>query len=56
MYLGKVDATVHKKLAEKYNVKGFPTLYFFVDGVPKEYDGGREQDEIVEWVLKKVMP
>ena len=28
-YLGKVDATEEKKLAERFGVQGFPTLYFF---------------------------
>jgi thioredoxin-like negative regulator of GroEL len=27
--LGKVDATEQKKIAEKYGVQGFPTLFFF---------------------------
>lgn len=27
--LGKVDATEEKKLAERFGVQGFPTLYFF---------------------------
>lgn len=28
--LAKVDATIHKALATKYDVKGFPTILFFV--------------------------
>ncbi len=28
-FLAKVDATEQKKLAERFGVKGFPTLFFF---------------------------
>lgn len=28
-YLAKVDATEQKQLAERFGVKGFPTLHFF---------------------------
>ena len=38
--LAKVDATEHKKIGEKYEVKGFPTLKFFKNGVVSEYNGG----------------
>jgi len=38
--LAKVDATEHKKIGEKYDVKGFPTLKFFKNGVVSEYNGG----------------
>ena len=28
--LAKVDATEHKKVAERFGIQGFPTLYWFV--------------------------
>ena len=28
-FIGKVDATVQTKLAERFGVQGFPTLHFF---------------------------
>jgi len=54
--LAKVDATIHKKWAEKFEVRGFPTLKFFKKGVPQEYSGGRTADSILEWVEKKSGP
>lgn len=39
--LAKVEATEESELAEKYEVQGFPTIYFFVDGVHKVYAGQR---------------
>jgi len=52
--LAKVDATEHKKIGEKYDVKGFPTLKFFKNGVVTEYNGGRTDISIVNWLKKKV--
>ncbi|VDL92250.1 unnamed protein product [Schistocephalus solidus] len=51
--LAKVDATVETKLAEKYNIRGYPTLNFFVKGKSIEYTGGRTAEAIVEWVKKR---
>ena len=48
--LGKVDATVESKLAGQFDVRGYPTLKWFVGGEPSEYDGPRQADGIVQWI------
>lgn len=37
--LGKVDATEQQELAEQYGIRGYPTLKFFKNGNPLEYNG-----------------
>lgn len=55
--LAKVDATEEKDLAEKYEVKGYPTIKWFVDGeVAMDYSGGRSGSEIIAWIKKKTGP
>ena len=54
--LAKVDATIEQELAEKHNVRGYPTLKFYRKGSVIEYNGGRQADDIVNWVLKKTGP
>merc|ERR1712121_565247 len=52
--LGKLDATEEGATAEKFEVRGYPTLKFFKNGKPMEYGGGRTADTIVSWVEKFV--
>lgn len=53
--LGKVDCTIEKSLASKFKIEGYPTVYWFVNGVQKEeYDGGRSSADIAIWVSSKL--
>lgn len=56
VYIAKVDATVQKELASRFEIKGFPTLKWFVGQKPTEYNGGRTEDELVNWINKKSGP
>lgn len=54
--IAKVDATANTKLASTYKVEGYPTLKYFVNKEPNEYTGGRTEETITSWVLKRHTP
>lgn len=54
--LAKLDATVHTEAASKFQIQGYPTLYFFINGKHITYSGGRKNDDIISWIFKKTQP
>jgi len=55
-YIAKIDTTVHENAGKRFNVEGFPTLKWFSHGKDSEYAGGRTEDTIVQWIMKKTGP
>ncbi|POI23356.1 hypothetical protein CIB84_012897, partial [Bambusicola thoracicus] len=50
--LAAVDATVNQMLANRYGIRGFPTIKIFQKGEdPIDYDGGRTRSDIVARAL-----
>ncbi|KAF9949655.1 hypothetical protein BGZ72_008590 [Mortierella alpina] len=53
--IGSVDATVEKAIAEKHGVSGYPTIKFFKpDGTVEDYEGGRSEQDFIDFINKKV--
>lgn len=49
--LGAVDATVHEKIAQEFDIKGFPTLKLFQKGSFKaDYNGKRTVDDFYKFI------
>ncbi|ETN79262.1 protein disulfide-isomerase domain protein [Necator americanus] len=57
--LGALDATVHTVMANKFGVRGFPTIKYFAPGSDAsdavDYDGGRTTSDIVSWASAKAL-
>ena len=47
---GAVDCTKEQYLCQRYGVKGYPTLKAYVSGKMKEYQGPREEDDMIRFV------
>ncbi|KAK8805187.1 hypothetical protein WA538_001649 [Blastocystis sp. DL] len=48
--IAELDADAHRDFAQKFDVHGFPTLKIFVKGQPKDYQGDRSLEDMVEFV------
>lgn len=53
LYLGKVDSTREFNLIKRFDITGFPALRLFVDGIPREYNGERDPESIVQYMMHK---
>ena len=55
--LAAVDATIEQSLAERYGVKGFPSVKYFGGGQLRyEYGYGRTKDDLVEFMMEPKAP
>ena len=59
IYLAQIDCTKQQELCQKFNIPGYPSIKVFKNHDlenPKEYQGARSSDNIVEYMLKQSMP
>jgi protein disulfide-isomerase-like protein len=49
----RVDATLNEKISERFKINGYPTVWFKFNGNWEEYLGGRESEQIVEWINQR---
>lgn len=54
--VAKVDATVETELAEKFKVKGYPTIKFLRGEKVIDYSAGRLANDFLTWLKKKTGP
>lgn len=54
--LATLDATAHRDVAENHNIKGYPTVKWFEEGVSHDFDGGRTAEGIAGWVTERTGP
>lgn len=53
--IGKVDGDSNRKLSQKLNIKGFPTLLWFDEKStePAPYEGRRDLDSLTQFITEK---
>jgi len=54
--LAKVDATAESELGNRFGVSGYPTLFYFVKGEHKSYEGPRDAAGISDYLRKREVP
>jgi len=55
VFLGKVDASKNKELADEYNVEGYPTIMLYRKGIKVEtYAGGRTSEELITYMRQNL--
>ena len=53
-----VDATAEQQLAQKYGVRGYPTILIFGDNKrkPQPYEGGRDEESLMKFATENLGP
>jgi len=53
----KIDGTENDQLAQSFEVRGFPTLFWFQKGIEgaMPYGGGRVKDTIISWIERQML-
>jgi protein disulfide-isomerase A1 len=51
--IGKIDGSENRDLVDRYKVTGYPTLLYFVNGVPTPYTGARTAEGVIEWMTSR---
>lgn len=54
--IAKVDADKYRRLGNKYEIDGFPSLKLFIHGVPTNYYGPRKAELLIRFLKKFVAP
>jgi len=54
--LAKMDCTANQDTCSKHGVSGYPTLKMFRSGAASDYNGPRQEDGIVKFILKQAAP
>ncbi|KAH8582379.1 disulfide isomerase plus ER retention motif [Cryptosporidium sp. chipmunk genotype I] len=52
--VGKINGERNIKILEEYQINDYPAMKFFRNKVPEEYYGGREENEIIDWLKDQV--
>jgi len=56
LVIAKVDCTIERDLAQEHGIQGFPTLKFFRNGKPTDYNNERTADAIIKYMKAKSTP
>lgn len=52
----KIDCTILQKVCQEENIKGYPTLRFYIDnGQRSEFQGHRQYDDIFNWMVQTLV-
>jgi hypothetical protein len=51
---GKIDCTTKRNICEKFKILEYPTLKYFLNGDPENYNGGSTKADFTSFCEKKI--